>query len=499
MKLKNGLRLILMKRGTAPVAAAYIKFRVGSYDEKKENFGIAHMLEHMLFKGTRLVGTRNFAKEKKYLQLGVRYASKLDNWRRKKKQFEEKGKTKQAKIAQREIDKWQRRLQILNHQSRTFVIPEQDAYIYALNGARGYNAYTSSDFTNYQVNIPVNRLEVWARLEADRMQNAVLRDFYTEREVVREERRMRVENNIRSAFWEKFRKGIYGNHPYGHPVIGPMKSIQFLNYEQAMKFYKKYYAPNNTVIAIVGNIHIEKTKKIVQKYFTHLPSKYIPISKKPKKIQTSPPLILECNGGKSSTIYMAWLKPPIPHPINLHLEVLSEILAGSTETRLHKRLIVQEKVAVSVFAKNGVIGERAENLFFIGAEASPNTPLEKIKTLILDELVKIQKEGPSEDELFLARKRERLELINSFQSNASLADLLSYFETLTSDYRILFQYNADLDRVTSKSIQKVSSRFLQIKNVLLAQLMPTTQVDDFANSQKANQIKTNQITCSSNR
>ena len=175
--LDNGLRLILMRRGFAPVLAAYIKFQVGSYDENKQSFGIAHMLEHMLFKGTRLVGTRDFNREEKYLQLTVRFAQKLDLWRRRYFQLQKQDpKEVQAalKEAQKKIAKWQRHLDILDQQSALYRIPEQDASIYASQGARGYNAYTSSDLTNYQVNLPSNRLELWARLESDRMQNAVL-------------------------------------------------------------------------------------------------------------------------------------------------------------------------------------------------------------------------------------------------------------------------------------------------------------------------------------
>ena len=312
LEFANGLKLILLKQGFAPVVSCYMKFRAGSYDEPPTSFGIAHMLEHMLFKGTRKVGTRDFSREEKYLQLSVRFAEKLDHWRRIYKQILEQSgnyddkeseqiylelenaaksqsengeNTKDSpKIAniKEKIRKWQRRLDILNKQKRAYVIQEQDAYIYALHGARGYNAYTSSDLTNYQVNIPVNRLEVWARLESDRMQNAVLRDFYTEREVVREERRMRVENTSRSQLWEKFRLAIYKGHPYGHPVIGTRESIAFLNYHQAMDFYNTYYAPNNTVIALVGNINIDATEKLVRQYFGKLQSRKVPAEKKAK-------------------------------------------------------------------------------------------------------------------------------------------------------------------------------------------------------------------------
>ena len=510
LKLKNGLRLILMKRGFAPTAAVYIKFKAGSYDEEENSYGIAHMLEHMLFKGTRLVGTRDFDKEKKYLQLSVRYAHKMDIWRRRQKEAirknaknaenekdernaksEKNTGNEKSETAQKEIDKWKKRMAILAEQSRRYVIPEQDARIYALHGARGYNAYTSADLTNYQVQIPVNKIEVWARLESDRMENAVLRNYYTEREVVREERRMRVDNRPRSAFWEKFRMAIYGFHPYGRSVIGPMESIQFLNYNQAMRFYKKHYAPNNTVIAVVGNIDLDETEKIVRKYFGKLPSsqKHSRHSHSSSALTSlqSQPLNLLCRGGKSPLIYLAWLKPPMPDPNDLYLEILSKILAGSPETRLQERLITKEKAAVSVFVQNGVIGNRAENLFLIGAEPALGISLDKIQAAIFDELAKIRKNGPSEEELGLVRRRERLNLINGFQSNSRLADSLSYFELIVSDYRSLFRYNKFLDTIQVPMIQKAASRFLQPQNVMTARLEPQSPSE-----------KQNTLSCSEN-
>ena len=472
IKLDNGLRLILMRRGFAPVLSAYIKFQVGSYDENKQSFGIAHMLEHMLFKGTRLVGTRDFDREEKYIQLTARFAQKLDHWRRHYLQLQKKSPDSQeTQRAKKEIAKWQRHLDILNQQSSLYRIPEQYAYIYASQGARGYNAYTSSDLTNYQVNLPSNRLELWARLESDRMQNAVLRNFYTEREVVREERRMRVDNSPRSIMWEKFRMRIFGSHPYGHPVIGPMESIKFLNYEQAMAFYKSYYTPSNTVIALIGEFDLDYGEKVVRKYFGVIPSKKTRPAKKapPPPVR---PIDFEWQGGDSSLLYLSWFKPPMPDPNDFYLEILSRILAGRPETRLYRRLVSKEKLAVSVFAKNGVVGERATNLFLIGVEPAAHASLDRIKEIVLEELGKIRTQGPSPKELFLSTKHQRLQLINYLQNNAKIAELLSYFESITGDCRVLFRYNALLDSVQTGDIQKAASRYLEPQNTMTARLIP---------------------------
>ena len=471
VKLNNGLRLLLVKRGFAPVVACYIKFRSGSYDETPQSFGIAHMLEHMLFKGTRLVGTRDYAREKKYLQLQVRFAQKLDAWRRKEEVAQATNDNEKAKIAQAEIKKWRKRLQILIQQSRAYVVSEEDASIYAAHGARGYNAYTSSDLTNYQVNMPANRLEVWARLESDRMQNAVLRDFYVERNVVREERRMRVENSPRSQLWEKFRMKIYANHPYGHPVIGPMKSIKYLNYEQAMQFYKDYYAPNNTVITLVGNFDIKSAEKLIRRYFGDIAPRALPVTAKlnpPKRRR----LDLQLNAGDTPLLYMAWFKPPAPQADDFYMDTLSKILAGSPDTRLYQRLVVKEKLAVSVFAENGIVGDRATNLFLIGVSPAPKASLESIQQVVSEELQRLAKERVDSTELELVAKRQRLKLIHQFENNARLADLLSYFEIVTGDYKNLFRYNSLADTVRPKDIQMSVRNYLSPRYVMTAKLVP---------------------------
>ncbi|MCB1309473.1 MAG: insulinase family protein, partial [Leptospiraceae bacterium] len=282
VELDNGLRLIMMRNDYAPVVACYMKFKAGSADETDRTSGIAHMLEHMLFKGTRRVGTRDFESEEKYLYVSQRWMNKLDYWRKQLEQARADQDESGAADAQQQVIKWRQRLDALNAMARRFIIQEEDSYLYSVNGARGYNAYTSADLTNYQVNLPANRLEVWARLESDRMQNSVLRDFYTERYVVAEERRMRVENVSRRMLFEQFLSNVYGTHPYGRPVIGPMESIQYLNQGMAMDFYKTYYAPNNAVIAIVGDIQFDETEALIRKYFGPIPARRIPRVARPE-------------------------------------------------------------------------------------------------------------------------------------------------------------------------------------------------------------------------
>lgn len=471
ISLANGMKVILLKRGFAPTVACYIKYKAGSYDEKPGDFGIAHMLEHMLFKGTKKVGTYDFQAERKYLRLTIRYANYLDRWRKKYEKAIKAGDKIKTSQAKEELTKWKKRLAHISQQSKAYIHTEPYSQIYARQGAKGYNAYTSSDLTNYQIQLPNNRLEVWALLEADRMQNAVFRDFYTERLVVQEERRMRVDNSPRSKLWERFRSEIYGSHPYGHPIIGPMTSIRFLSHKQAVDFYHSYYAPNNTVISLVGNINLEKTEKIIRKYFS--PLKHRSLAKTP---QTDPPvprsLNVKMSGGSVPLLYTAWLKPAAPDPNDLYLEALSGILARGRESRLYTRLVLEDKKAVQVSSYNGAVGRRGDNLFIIHALPSPGVSLKELKKIILQEIRKIRLEGVSQKEINRFQSATQLYLSESFQSNSFLADSLSRFEILTDDYRNLFRFNKLIGEMKPSDIQRAAVRFLRPEYLMTAQLIP---------------------------
>ncbi|MEQ9365674.1 MAG: pitrilysin family protein [Leptospirales bacterium] len=473
VELPNGLRVILMRQAYAPTVACYMKFKAGSADETDASSGIAHMLEHMLFKGTPRVGTRDFAREKKYLDQAVSFAEKMDQWRRELRRATDAGDKQQIEIAKKRVAWYSKQLRIIQRQVRPLVIEEEDSYLYSLHGQRGYNAYTTADLTNYQIELPSNRLEVWARLESDRMRNSVLRSFYTERDVVTEERRMRVENAPRRQLFEKFVGEIYGDHPYGRPVIGPMQSIQYLNHGQAMQFYNTYYAPNNSVIALVGDIDFEESERLVREYFGEMKRRSIPRPSEPKVERRNVRVVLREPG--SPALAMAWFKPPLPDPADLNLDLLSDIIAGGQTTRLYKRLVTQEQLAVSVGAYSGYPGERYTNLFLIEVTPRPGIDeagVQKIERIVQAEIDSIVENGVSADELERVRNSSRADFIYRLRANGYLADVLSYYESVTGDYKNLFEYNARIEEITSRDIQDSAGRFLKGEHRMTAVLLP---------------------------
>lgn len=471
VELENGLRLIMMKRSYAPIVAAYIKFKSGSADETDESSGIAHMLEHMLFKGTRKIGTKDFEREQKYLAVTNLWARRLDHYRRRLEEARKSGDAAELAEAREGVKIWSRRMKMMKDLARRFMEEDEDSYIYSLHGQRGYNAYTSRDLTNYQIQLPANRLEVWARMESDRMQNSVLRDFYTERDVVAEERRMRVENVSRSFLFERFLQEVYGDHPYGRPVIGPMDSIKFLNYEQAYDFYRTYYAPNNTVITLVGDLDFAATEALVRKYFGDMKPQRIKYKRDVAAPEARPVDVVVRKPGSPIQI-MGWFKPPLPDPADLHLEILSQILAGRKDSRLFRSLVLEQKLAAYVKVYSSLPGDRYTNLFGVLAVPAPGKDYDAVQQAVLAEIEKVKTEGISQDELDRVRANLTSDFIYRMRSNASLADELSYYETITGDYRTLFKLYADLEKATPADVQASARKYLTAGRMMTGRLVP---------------------------
>ena len=241
--LANGLRILIVERHLSPTVSLYIRYKVGAVDEADGRTGTAHFLEHMLFKGTKTIGTKDYLKEKKLLAERDVTINALDF----EKLMGDKGDKK--KIAQ-----LQYQLENIRKKAKTCVVENEIDRLYKENGGTDLNASTGYDLTTYHVSLPSNKIELWARIEADRMSNPVFREFYSEREVVMEERRQTIESDPERKLMELFLAGAFIVHPYRRPIIGWASDMPFLNIDYMESFFKTYHSPNNTVIAVVGDI-----------------------------------------------------------------------------------------------------------------------------------------------------------------------------------------------------------------------------------------------------
>src|ERR1700676_4320681 len=258
--LGNGLHFIIFERHEAPVVSFHSYVNAGSVDDPSGETGIAHMFEHMAFKGTETIGTKNYALEKQAMDDVERVYDRYDAERNK------------------DVNADPKKLEALQQEQKanSFVIPNAYPQLIEENGGVGMNAGTQEDSTNYFYNFPKNRLELWFLLESQRFYDPVFREFYKEREVVREERRMRVESSPQGMLVEALLASAFAAHPYRNMPGGWASDIENFRETEAVAFYKKYYVPANITIAVAGDVDPKECRRIAEKYFSILPSGPLP-------------------------------------------------------------------------------------------------------------------------------------------------------------------------------------------------------------------------------
>jgi predicted Zn-dependent peptidase len=458
-KLKNGLTVLMLERHLSPTVSLYIRHRVGASDETEGESGAAHLLEHMMFKGTTTIGAKNYTLEKKILDEIEKTGTALD-----------KEKLKGQKADLKIIEELSGKLIKLQDQEKKYFIPNEIDRLYTQNGGLDMNASTGQDVTTYQVSLPANKIELWARIEADRLINPVFREFYTERDVVMEERRQRVEVDPDGKLYEQFLSAAYKIHPYGRPILGWTKDITNLSPDAVKKIFAQYRAPESIVIAVVGDINPQETLKLIEKYFGRIPAN----NKKENMIPVEPPQTEERKVGvlfdANPMIIIGYHKPTAPAYDDYVFDVLETILTTGRTSRLYNLLVTEMGIAESVNASNGTPATRYPNLFTIFAKPRyPHTNAE-LEDVFLREIEKIKTQPVTDTELAKAKNQMKMEYINNLDSNSKIASLLSYYEVLLGDYRYFSNYLNYIDKVSAADIQKAAKLYLNKGNRTIAVL-----------------------------
>jgi predicted Zn-dependent peptidase len=458
-KLKNGLTVLMMERHVSPTVALYIRHCVGAVDETKGESGAAHLLEHMMFKGTTTIGTKNYPAEKILLQKIERAGIALDK--------EKKKAQKADPVAIKNLSSKLKKLQI---QHKQYFIANEIDRLYTENGGLDMNASTGQDLTTYNVSLPANKIELWARIEADRLLNPVFRDFYTERDVVMEERRQRVESDPDGKLYEQFISTAYKAHPYGRPIIGWTDDLANLSPDSLRNIFAKYKTPENIVIAVVGDINPAVTLKLIDKYFGRIPTspgfKNIipaePIQNEERRVAVP----FDAN----PMMIIGFHKPTAPAYDDYVFDVLETILTKGRTSRMYNLLITEMQIAESISASNGVPAARYPNLFTIFAKPRHPYTNTELEETILREIEKIKTEPVSDAELAKAKNQLKMGYIQSLNSNTELASTLSYYEVLLGDFRYFSNYLTTIEKVTGADIQRAAQLYLNSKNRTIAVL-----------------------------
>jgi predicted Zn-dependent peptidase len=457
--LNNGMKVLMMERHLSPTVSLYIRYGAGAVDEPSGSSGMAHFLEHLLFKGTKTIGTKNQEQEKIIIDEIKKTGEMLD--------LEQK----QANSAKADkIKELTARLKDLQKRHSEWIIPNEIDRLYTENGAEALNASTGQDLTTYHVSLPANKIELWARIEADRMENPVFREFYVERNVIMEERRQRIEADPDGKLAEQFFATAFQVHPYGRPVLGWPSDMLFLNIDETERFFRNTHAPNNVVIAIVGDIDPEKTLQLINRYFGAIPSRTLhrpSITEEPLQIRERR---VEVLFDAKPRLIMGYHKPASPSFDDYVFDVIEAILSKDRTSRFYKSIVEKQGIAERVESVNGLPGLRYPNLFAVFATPRKPHTNAQLEKAIYDEFEILKQEPLSPRELEKIKNQMKADFIRHLNSNASLAGMLSYYEAVTGDFRYLTNYLSIIEKISSQDIMRVAQRYFINENKTLATL-----------------------------
>jgi len=446
-KLANGLTVIISERHDAPVFSYATVINAGSAQDSPGTTGMAHMFEHMAFKGSDRIGTKDWPAEQKALQ---KVEAAYDAYDR---AVHAEGAHDEAKI--KELEKtWRDAIA----EADKYVVDNQFASIVDRAGGVGMNAFTASDITAYHFSMPSNRFELWAFLEAERFRHPVFRQFYKERDVVFEERRMRVESSPIGRLFEQFLSTAFVAHSYGYGTgVGWPSDLHNFSASDAERFFRKYYVPSNMVIGIVGDINPAEAWPIIEKYFGGLPS-----APQPEALRTvEPPQNAERIAilrEQSQPIYLeGYHRPAVTHPDNATYDVISILMSAGRTSRLYKTLVRDKKIAAQAAGISGFPGNKYPNLFaFIGV-TTPGHTNDEIATAIAEEVDHLKKEDVPADELASVKTRVKAGLIRQLEDNDDLALQLATYQTTFGDWRELFREVERIDKVSAADVKRVAN------------------------------------------
>jgi len=445
--LPNGLTLIVCERPEAPVFSFYTLVDAGSADDPQGDSGLAHMFEHMAFKGSTEIGTTNYPAEKAALaKVEETYAAYDFEYRKRVGQDP-------AKLAQ-----LKKAFEDAQAEAQKYVIPNQFSEIAEQNGATGINASTGEDSTQYFWSMPSNRLELWAYLESQRIGHPVQREFYKERDVVQEERRMRIDSSPIGRMVEQFLAAAYTAHPYGRSGVGWESELSQIDATEAEAFHKKYYVPSNIVIAVVGDVKASEAMPILEKYFAPIPA-----GPKPEAMSTvEPPQFSERNvviKEATQPFYIeGYHRPDYRDPDDSVYDAITDIFSNGRTARLYRSLVRDQRIAAAAEGFSGFPGYKFPGLFAFYAVPLPGHTPDELRTAIHKELDRLKSEDVSDEELARFKTRARADLLRGLADNEGLAHQLAEYQTRFGDWRQLFRELDKVDAVTKADIRRVANK-----------------------------------------
>ena len=445
--LENGLTVLICQRPEAPVFSFFTHVDAGSVQDPMGDTGLAHMFEHMAFKGTDKIGTKDYPAEKAALEkVEKAYAAYI--YERDKRVGRDESKSKQLEA------EWHAATDAANQ----YVVPGEFAEIIERNGGEGMNAFTNDDETAYHYSMPENRLELWAYLESERFLHPVMREFYKERNVVIEERRMRTDSRPIGRLVEQFIQAAFSAHPYHRPTVGWMGDLNSFSASDAQKFFDQYYIPSNMVVAIVGDVRASTAMPVIEKYFGRIPS-----HSKPEEAPTTEPpqnsertVILH---ERSQPVYLeGYHRPDYRDKDDAVYDAIEDLMSDGRTSRLYRTLVRDKKIASVAAGFTGFPGVKYPHLFAFFAFPLPGHTPTEIADAIHGEIDRLKKEDISDEELKMIKTRAKANLLRGLAENEGLASQLGEAQARYGDWRELFRNVDRIDAVTKGDIRRVANQ-----------------------------------------
>lgn len=447
--LDNGLTFLVIERHQAPVVSFHTYVNAGAVDDPKGATGLAHMFEHMAFKGTPEIGSKNWNEERKALERIEAIYDRLEAER-----------NKGFRANQETIKRLESELKDAIATADSYVEPNEYERLVESNGGVGMNAGTGEDSTQYFYSFPSNHLELWFLLESERFLRPVLREFYKERDVVREERRMRVESSPQGQLIETALATAFAAHPYHNWAGGWPSDIERFRATDAEAFFKTYYAPSNLTIAIAGDVDPAQARTLAQKYFGRLPKAPLP----PIVHTVEPPQAGEKRAAVATKaqplLLIAYKRPDQYSPDSPALEVLSEILSAGRTGIMYKDMVRDSQIALAAQTVSAYPGSKYPSLFVFFSVPSPGHTVEENEKAIEAIIEHLQKEKVDEAALNRVKTNLRAGVIRGLDNNAGLASRLASYQANYGDWRRLFTELDEYSKVTAEDVQRVARRYL---------------------------------------
>ncbi len=516
-RLDNGMTFLVVERHEAPVAMMAIIFNVGAANERPNITGISHLLEHMMFKGTEMMGTEDYKKDRKYVEktdvLGERTIAlrkEIGEWRFAKFKdltaqiiagfTEEENERVGTNVYEqnrlvvekiRALDPlpdslasvprlvedlgtdylglyleyelaWGEIMKLLDEQ-RQFMKKEELWETYMNNGTRFLNAGTSNDFTVYLVYLPSNRLELFMVMESDRMEYPVFREFWSERDVVMEERRL-SENDPDDVLDEAFNSVAFTASPYSWPVLGWMSDLQTIDRKELEGYHRTYYAPNNATAVIVGDVDLKEVEKLAKKYFGPIEAQAPPPAVETREPEQKGERRIIVEHTANPKLQIGWHKPTYGHPDMPAFAVLQQVLGGGRTARLYKSVYEEKELTMEAPEVFTGPGDRYDNLFIITAVPQQPHSLEDVEAAIYEEIERLKAEPVTDRELQRVKNLIDAQQIRQMGSNVGIAFTLGMGHLYLGDYKEIFRFYDQVKEVTKDDIMRVADTYLTEQN-----------------------------------